>query len=210
MSDIVFACLAPHPPILLPSVGSEEDREQVKSTISQLEELGEELAAAQPKQIIISSPHPDWGFNVPLYFLAPEFSGEIKTLQTGTEDPKFYLQKGEEAFEKELATGDKSIALIASGDLSHRLKDEGPYDFHPDGEKFDRQLIELLKKKDAEGIAELNRRYPEAGECGLRSFCFLLGILEGRRKKQKRDHQPHTLSYEGPFGVGYLVAKFQL
>jgi len=48
--------------------------------------------------------------------------------------------------------------------------------------------------------------YPEAGECGLRSFCFLLGILEA----SGIDWQPEILAYEGPFGVGYLVANFKL
>lgn len=48
--------------------------------------------------------------------------------------------------------------------------------------------------------------YPEAGECGLRSFSFLLGILE----ESKINWKPEVLSYEGPFGVGYLVANFRL
>ncbi|GAI58233.1 unnamed protein product, partial [marine sediment metagenome] len=48
--------------------------------------------------------------------------------------------------------------------------------------------------------------FPEAGECGLRSFCFLLGILEASGIAW----QPEILSYQGPFGVGYLVANFKL
>jgi len=52
----------------------------------------------------------------------------------------------------------------------------------------------------------LDDLYPEAGECGLRSFCFLLGILEA----SGISWQPEILSYEGPFGVGYLVANFKL
>jgi len=48
--------------------------------------------------------------------------------------------------------------------------------------------------------------YPEAGECGLRSFSFLLGILE----EAKIDWKAEILSYEAPFGVGYLVANFKL
>ena len=96
--------------------------------------------------------------------------------------------------------------MIASGDLSHCLKEEGPYGFHPDGPKFDKALIESLKKKDIEKILKLDEMYPDAGECGLRSFCFLLGILEA----SGLDYQPEILSYEGPFGVGYLVANFKL
>ena len=101
---------------------------------------------------------------------------------------------------------DKKYALIASGDLSHCLKKEGPYGFHPDGPKFDKALIDALKEKNIEKILKLDETYPDAGECGLRSFCFLLGILE----ESGINYQPEILSCEGPFGVGYLVANFKL
>lgn len=204
MSKIVFAAISPHPPILLPSVGSEDDRLQVKKTIESLKHLGKKLKETQPDSIIISSPHPDWGFNVPLYFLAKDFKGEIKTYLMGLETPEFYFEEGKKVY-RDLKEK-KKYALIASGDMSHCLKEEGPYGFHPDGPKFDKALIGFLKKKDMESIFKLDDMYPEAGECGLRSFCFLLGILE----TSGIDWQPEILSYEGPFGVGYLVVNFKL
>jgi len=202
---IVFAAISPHPPIILPSVGSPEDRAQVKKTIEALEKLGKKLKEAKPDSIIISAPHPDWGFNVPLFFLAENFKGEIKTYLIGVESPTFYFEQGKK-IGQELFLTDKRYVVIASGDLSHCLKEEGPYGFHPDGPKFDEKLIESLKRKDIETILKLDDMYPEAGECGLRSFCFLLGILEA----SGIDYQPEILSYEGPFGVGYLVADFKL
>jgi len=202
--NIVFACFSPHPPLLLPNVGSEEDRQKVKKTIESLEGLGKKLRDINPDLIIISSPHPDWGFNVPLFFLAKDFKGEIKTYLTGLESPEFHFSEGKKVYQS--IKNNKKYALIASGDLSHCLKKDGPYGFHPSGPKFDKALIEALKKKDIETILKLDNLYPEAGECGLRSFCFLLGILE----ESKIDYQPEILSYEGPFGVGYLVANFKL
>ena len=92
--SIVFACISPHPPIILPSVGSPEDRAQVKKTIKSLEDLGQKLKELNPDSIIISAPHPDWGFNVPLFFLAKNFKGEIKTYLTGVESPTFYFEQG--------------------------------------------------------------------------------------------------------------------
>jgi len=204
---INFACISPHAPILLPDVGSKEDRETVKKTIESLYFLGEKFKELKPDSIIISSPHPDWGFNVPLYFLARDFKGEIKTFLIGNETPEFYFNQGKEFYTKyDIQNTKYNVALIASGDLSHCLKEEGPYGFHPDGPKFDKELIECLKKKDIENILKLDNIYPEAGECGLRSFCFLLGILE----TSKINYQTEILSYEGPFGVGYLVANFKL
>jgi len=204
---IIFACLSPHPPIILPSVGSEKDRKQVKKTIESLNSLGHKLKESNPDSIIISAPHPDWGFNVPLHFLAQGFKGEIKTYLMGLEEPKFYFEEGKKFYTKYKIQNTKyKIALIVSGDMSHCLKEEGPYGFNPDGPKYDKALIDALKKKDIETILKLDDLYPEAGECGLRSFCFLLGILEA----SGISWQPEILSYEGPFGVGYLVANFKL
>ena len=203
---ISFACFSPHPPILLPNVGSPEDRVRVKNTISSLEKLGEKLKKENPDLIIISSPHPDWGFNVPLYFLAKDFRGEIERYLMGVDEPEIYFEKGREIYNLKIRDLKQKIALIASGDMSHCLKEDGPYGFHPDGPKYDKEFIELLKKKDIKRIFRLDNLYPQAGECGLRSFCFLLGILEG----SGLNWQPEILSYEGPFGVGYLVVNFKL
>lgn len=200
-SQIIFACISPHPPIILPDVGSPKDRAQVKNTIESLENLDRKLKELKPDSIVISSPHPDWGFNVPLFFLAKDFKEKIETFLIGVEPPEFYLEEGKKAYQK--MDEDKKYALIASGDMSHCLKKEGPCGFQPDGPKFDKELIESLKKKDIANILKLDDKYPEAGECGLRSFCFLLGILE----TSGLDWQPEIFSYEGPFGVGYLVAE---
>ena len=201
-----FAVICPHPPIILPSVGSSEDRTKVKNTILSLEKLGKELKEINPDSIIISAPHPDWGFNVPLFFLAKDFKREIETILIGLESPRHYFEWGKEFYKLEIENCKLKIALIASGDLSHCLKEDGPYGFNPDGPKFDESLIESLKKKDIKTILKLDELYPEAGECGLRSFCFMLGILEA----SGINYQPEILSYEGPFGVGYLAANFKL
>jgi len=203
---IVFACISPHPPIILPSVGSKEDRIQVKKTIESLESLGRKLNEVEPQSILISAPHPDWGFNVPLFFLAKDFKGEIKTYLIDAESPTFYFEQGKKIYKSEISNLKSKIAIIASGDLSHCLKEDGPYGFHPDGPKFDKDLIDALKEKNIEKILKLDDLYPGAGECGLRSFCFMLGILE----ESGINYQPEILSYEGPFGVGYLVANFKL
>lgn len=200
---IKFAAISPHPPIILPSVGSKEDRDKVKKTIESLELLGEKLKEIKPQLIIISSPHLDWGFEVPLFFLAKDFPGDIKKVLTGLESATVHFEQGKK-MSQELT--DKNIALIASADLSHCLKEDGPYGFHEQGPKFDRDLQDYLKKKDIPSILKLDETYPSAGECGLRSICFLLGILDGAKVK----YEPEILSYEGPFGVGYLVANFNL
>ncbi len=208
MSAIIFASICPHPPIILPSVGSKEDRVTAQKTIKSLEFLGKKMKEAEPLSIIISSPHEDWGFNVPLHFLAPDFKGEIIRYVTGEESPAFHFEEGRKIYKEIIArdSGTNKIALIASGDLSHCLKEDGPYGFRPHGPKFDQDLIKYLKNKDIDSLMKLDEDYPEAGECGLRSICFILGILE----ESKIKYEPKIISYEGPWGVGYLVADFKL
>lgn len=224
---LVFACISPHPPIILPAVGSPADRAQVKKTIESLEKLGNELAKAKPECILISSPHPDWGFDVPAYFLLAQMKNAewkmenyqeansifsiinsqfaIYPLLTTLDSPKKHFKWGQKIIQ---AIPDKlRVVWIASGDMSHRLKEDGPYGLHPSGPKFDQEFIRLLKKKNIQGILNLDPNLvEEAGECGLRSFCMLLGALEA----SKINWQPEILSYEAPFGVGYLVANFNI
>jgi len=205
--SIVFAAISPHPPIILPSVGSEEDKKQVKNTIKALREAGEKLKKSDPDVIVISSPHPDWGFQVPLFFLAKDFKGKIERLLMGNEMPEACFEQGKKTCAKyDMRNGKLKFGLIASGDLSHCLKEEGPYGFNPDGPEFDKELIKALKRKDIKKILKLADIYPGAGECGLRSICFILGVLQ----EAKISWQTEILSYEGPWGVGYLVANFKV
>jgi len=203
---ITFACFSPHPPLILPTVGSAADRQKVAKTIKALESLAPQLTKTKPELIIVSSPHPDWGFKVPLYFLAKRYKPDaIKPILTDFESPQVHFQRGKEMIKN--IPKNKKVAWIASGDMSHRLKEDGPYGFHLSGPKFDQEFIKLLKRKDIQAILNLNSRLvEEAGECGLRSFSMLLGALEA----DKNNWQPEVLSYEGPFGVGYLVANFKI
>jgi len=202
---IVFACVSPHPPLLLPTVGSSSDKEKVSLTIKSLNALGKELKKANPDKIVISSPHDDWGFDVPLFFLTSGKKIETEKYLTGPEPSEYYFEEGKK-HGIGLENSRQEIALIASGDMSHCLKADGPYGYHADGPMFDQNFVELLSKKDIKEILKLDIKFPEAGECGLRSFAYCLGILTG----SKISWTPEVLSYEGPFGVGYLTVKFNI
>ncbi|MDL2280065.1 AmmeMemoRadiSam system protein A [Desulfovibrio sp. OttesenSCG-928-G11] len=89
-------------------------------------------------------------------------------------------------------------ALLASGDLSHRLKKDGPYGLHPDGAVFDRAVIAALEKGDPAPLLDLSPEQREnAAECGLRPVLTLLALA---------GESLEVFSYEGPFGVGYCNA----
>ena len=90
------------------------------------------------------------------------------------------------------------IGVIASGDLSHRLKKGAPAGFNPDAHIFDEKLIQYFKDKDFKSILNFDQELVEkAGECGLRPIVTMLGTLDELEVKLEVN------SYEAPFGVGY-------
>jgi AmmeMemoRadiSam system protein A len=94
------------------------------------------------------------------------------------------------------------VVVLASGDLSHRLTPGAPAGFNPKGKEFDLKLKKNLETGDVNSLLEISEDMLEqAGECGYRPLVMLLGCLDGYELKTK------VLSYEGPFGVGYMVAS---
>ncbi len=150
-----------------------------------------------------ASPNLDHGAMVPLYFINKfykEYNLVHITYAALTDDELYRFGTVINAAVEELNI---DAVFIASGDLSHRLKEEGPYGYNPSGEKFDNEFLDCLKKGDAKGVLKIdNKTIQNAGECGRRSVVILLGTLDG--KKFSGD----LLSYEGTFGVGYGVMIF--
>lgn len=136
----------------------------------------------------------DHGALVPLYFLQEAgWRGKVVLLGMPLVQPEEYGWR----ISQILAHLPGRYALVASGDLSHRLKEDGPYGFDPAGPEFDQALVKTLQQ-DAKKIVNLPADLVEkAGECGYRSLRLALAAKEGA---------PEVLSYEGPFGVGYMVA----
>lgn len=97
----------------------------------------------------------------------------------------------------------RKIVFIASGDCSHRLKEDGPYGFSAAGPLYDEKLEVCLKNSDFLSLITFDDKLlEEAAECGHRSFSIMAGLFEGHEVTSR------VLSHEGPFGVGYLVATF--
>ncbi len=95
----------------------------------------------------------------------------------------------------------KKIAIVASGDMSHRLIPGAPAGYEPTAKDFDARFIDLLRAKAYRDIERIPPGLQaRAAEDVVDSTAVALSAT-GWKSDGGR-----VLSYEGPFGVGYGVA----
>lgn len=143
----------------------------------------------------------DHGVLVPLHFVDKHYRDfEVIPITYGLLSP-LELHRFGKAIDKAIGQQEGDVCVIASGDLSHKLKDSGPYSYAEEGPEFDKKVMDAIKRADLAEIGSFPMDLAEkAGECGLRSLMILVGILSGYEVNTE------VLSYEGPFGVGYGTA----
>lgn len=143
----------------------------------------------------------DHGCIVPMYYIDKSFSNyKIVHITIGMLELMDMYRAGMALRDAIEETG-RNTVIIASGDLSHRLKDDGPYSYNPMGPVFDEMLVEAIVKGDYESVVSMPAKISEpAGECGLRSIVMALGCVDSMAT------EPRVYSHEGPFGVGYMTA----
>ncbi len=147
----------------------------------------------------------DHGTMIPMHFINKYYT-DYKLVRIGIAGLPFKEHYAfgmciKEAIER---TGRKAV-IVASGDLSHYLKDLGQYHFAPQGPEFDAKVTMDLAAADFKNFLYYDEEFCDAaGECGLRGFIIMAGALDRTAVK------PEFLSYEGPFGVGYSVFCFEV
>jgi AmmeMemoRadiSam system protein A len=252
------AYLVPHPPLIVPGIGSGDE---IPDTRRAYERVAAEAAEARPETAIVVSPHSilysdyihispgdsakgdfgafragrikfsvaydtalvariaacaeeagipagtlgernpalDHGVMVPLHFF--KFPRIVRVSLSGLsliDHYRFGMCIGKAA-----ASLSRRVVLIASGDMSHKLKADGPYGFAEEGPRHDAFVRECAENADFRRLLSIDPALCErAAECGLRGFVILAGAMDGMRVESR------VLAYEGPFGVGYLTAAF--
>lgn len=155
--------------------------------------------------ILTSEPKIDYGISIPLFFLLQHMKNvPIIPMHPCGKDLKIHYEIGT-YFKRILSRINKRFAVICSGDMSHGLTKDAPGGFSPQAEIFNKNLINLLKKKDYEGIIQLDPLLSEkASECCLKVMSMALGLLSDGT------YDFDILSYEFPYGIGYLSAEMLL
>ncbi|MDX6383552.1 MAG: hypothetical protein QOK48_1125 [Blastocatellia bacterium] len=260
-SALVFAGIAPHPPIMVPEVGGEASVE-VRRSIEAMAEFTERVIRSGAETIVMISPHArleqqsfvaydgpklyaDFAnFRAPNATVHAELDDELLReitrfaadeglttnriagldLDHGTAVPLYLLQRygwhGQlvalgysylsnadhvrfgHCIRRAIDSIGKPIAFVASGDLSHRLTREAPAGFNPQAHLFDEEVVDAIENCATQRIIDLDPELRRlAGECGYRSMLVAVGVV------QELEASCEVISYEAPFGVGYLVAQ---
>jgi AmmeMemoRadiSam system protein A/AmmeMemoRadiSam system protein B len=260
-SSLVFAGIAPHPPIMVPEVGRDAIVE-VRRSIDAMAELTERVIRSGAETVILISPHaplePDAfvaydgpqlyadfaDFRAPTATVHARLDDELLTeiartaaeqnlstirikgfdLDHGTAVPLYFLQRHGwhgsvvalgysflpnedhvrfgKCIKQAIERVGRPVAFIASGDLSHRLKLEAPAGYNPQAHRFDEEVVDAIRSCSTSRIVDLDPELRKmAGECGYRSMLVAIGVA------QELEPSCEVISYEAPFGVGYLVAQ---
>lgn len=147
----------------------------------------------------------DHGASVPLILLAKNLpEAKVIVINTSNLSREEHITLG--TYLKEIImTQEKNIAVIASGDLSHRLDENSPMESNSAGPEFDEFIREKLDQADFDAILNIDETLvQEAGECAYKSLLIMLGLVKEYNWSFKE------LSYEKPFGIGYLSGEFKL
>ncbi len=146
----------------------------------------------------------DHGTLVPLYFIRQYLSG-FKLVRMGLSGlPLADHYRAGQLIARTAQRLGRRIAFVASGDLSHKLKEDGPYGFAPQGPEYDRRIMEVMGNARFGQLFAFGDSFcDKAAECGHRSFVIMAGAFD------RRAVEAEALSHEGPFGVGYGVCVFR-
>ena len=260
-SSLVFAGIAPHPPIMVPEVGRESSVE-VQNSINAMAELTARVISSKAETVVIVSPHGPLEANAFIAYDGPKLFGDFANfrapttsvhaeldeelldqitraaanehlivmrirdfdLDHGTSVPLYFLQRngwtgrvialgysflpGEDhvrfgnCVRAAIEKLGRRVAFIASGDLSHRLKPDAPAGYNPNAHLFDEEVVEAIRSCATDRILDIDQEMRRAaGECGYRSMLVAIGAT------RDLDSNCEVISYEAPFGVGYLVAQ---
>lgn len=145
----------------------------------------------------------DHGSMVPLYFIN-QFYTDYKLVRIGLSGLSLadhyhlgiLLQKACEAL-------GRRVVYVASGDMSHCQKEDGPYGYKKEGPEYDARLMDILGRGDFLSLLDFDPVLMEKAEmCGHPSFTMMAGALDRKAVDIK------VYSHQNDFGVGYGIVSY--
>ena len=148
------------------------------------------------------NPNLDHGTLIPLYFILKKYT-DFRLVRLGISGISLaeHYRIGQKIQQAAKELG-RRVVYVASGDLSHKLKEDGPYGFAKEGPAYDERIMKDMGSADFGALLRYDPAFLDrAAECGHRSFVLLAGALDGKAVEAR------CLSHEGVTGVGYGVWK---
>lgn len=212
--------VSPHSPFLPEAFGVWEGK-KLKGSMERFQapeivvsvELATELASticdvAERMEIPVGRLLGEWdldrGVTVPSLFLLPTEDVRVVPVaisMLGWEEHWLFgtaIAKAAERTEGE-------TVIVASANLSHRVTPDAPHGYSAAGPAFDTRVRDAVDRARLRELLDIPHDLcREASECGFSSLLVLGGAFDGRSVRSR------VLSYEAPFGIGYLVAEVEL
>lgn len=178
-----------------PDVGLTKDNDV--DFIERLAAVAEEAGL----RLALGSAELDHGVLVPLSFIDAAWH-DYKLVRIGlSEKSRDDQVRLGQIIRRLLDESDAPSVFIASGDLSHYLKSDGPYGLRPEGQLFDDHVRAIIESGDLKKLLAIPPHLVEdAGQCAYHSLLILLGVLG------KDPVKTTVLAYDNHFGVGYLTS----
>ena len=145
----------------------------------------------------------DHGTMVPLYFVN-KYLKDYKLVVVGLSgislDANYEMGK---IINDAASKLDRKIVYIASGDLSHKLQEYGPYGFAKEGPIYDQKIMDVMSNARFDELLKFDLDLlDKCAECGHRSFIMMSGFLNNTPVV------PKFYSHEDVTGVGYGICSY--
>ena len=149
-------------------------------------------------------PSLDHGVMVPLWFIRKKYgAGSIVRIGLSGLPLTAHYRLGQLVARAADETGRRAV-IVASGDLSHKLKAYGPYGFAAEGPEYDRRIMDVMGRASFGELFDFDESFcDKAAECGHRSFVIMAGALDGLRVEAE------AISHQDVTGVGYGICAFR-
>lgn len=145
----------------------------------------------------------DHGTMVPLWFIRNKYK-EGRIVRIGLSGlPLIDHYRLGQIIDKAVEETGRKAVFVASGDLSHKLQEYGPYGYALEGPVYDERIMEVMGSGSFGEVLDFDSKLCDrAAECGHRSFVIMTGAFDGKAVKAER------LSHQDVTGVGYGICTF--
>lgn len=145
----------------------------------------------------------DHGTMIPLYFIREELPKCLIIVIGLSTLPLITNYQMGTIIKEAINNLNRNVVYIASGDLSHKLQEYGPYGFATEGPIYDKKIMDICRTSNFYELLNFKSSFLEkAAECGHRSFTIMAGCFDGQ------EIESNVLSHEDITGVGYGVCSF--